>query len=147
MKRDRRQGLLPTTLVNSALVCRWGIFSRESRSCLPSLLKGFGHRRSRARKRRPLRRQPDDHNFGSLLMVAVTAGAFLLVIWVATKALFFFLHESSIPLNASSQSATQFGVTKRHRFLKILRYSLSELRSVKRQRRVNIPFTSVLREK
>ena len=53
-----------------------------------------------------MRRQPDDHNFGSLLMLAVTAGAFLLVIWVATKALFFFLHESSIPLNASSQSAS-----------------------------------------
>jgi hypothetical protein len=29
-------------------------------------------------KRRPLRRQPNDHNnFGSLLMLAVTAGAFL----------------------------------------------------------------------
>jgi hypothetical protein len=27
-------------------------------------------------ERRPLRRQPDDHNFGSLLMLAVTAGAF-----------------------------------------------------------------------
>jgi hypothetical protein len=34
------------------------------------------------------------------------AGAFLLVTWVATQALFFFLHESSIPLNASSQSAS-----------------------------------------
>jgi hypothetical protein len=33
---------------------------------------------------RPLRRQPNDHNFGSL-MLAVTAGAFLLVAWVATK--------------------------------------------------------------
>ena len=46
---------------------------------------------------RPLRRQPDDHNFGSLMMLAVTAGAFLLVTWVATKALFFFLQESPIP--------------------------------------------------
>jgi hypothetical protein len=27
-------------------------------------------------KRRPLRRQPNEHNFGSLLMLAVTAGAF-----------------------------------------------------------------------
>jgi hypothetical protein len=27
---------------------------------------------------RLLRRQPEDHNFGSLLMLAVTAGAFLL---------------------------------------------------------------------
>jgi tetratricopeptide (TPR) repeat protein len=32
-----------------------------------------------------LRRQPNDHNFGSLLMLAVTAGAFLLVTWIATK--------------------------------------------------------------
>ena len=35
-------------------------------------------------ERRPLRRQPSDHNFSSLLMLAVTAGAFLLVTWVAT---------------------------------------------------------------
>jgi hypothetical protein len=48
-------------------------------------------------EKRPLRRQPDDHHFGSLLMLAVTAGAFLLVTWVATKALFFFLQESPIP--------------------------------------------------
>jgi hypothetical protein len=44
-----------------------------------------------------LRRQPDDHNFGSLLMLAITAGAFLLVTWVAAKALFFFLQEAPIP--------------------------------------------------
>ena len=48
-------------------------------------------------EKRPLRRQPDDHHFGSLLMLAVTAGAFLLVAWVATKALFFFLQEAPIP--------------------------------------------------
>ena len=48
-------------------------------------------------EKRPLRRQPDDHNFGSLLTLAVTAGAFLLVTWVATKALFFFLQEAPIP--------------------------------------------------
>jgi hypothetical protein len=47
-------------------------------------------------ERRPLRRQPEDHNFGSLMMLAVTAGAFLLVTWVATKGLFFFLQESPI---------------------------------------------------
>jgi hypothetical protein len=29
-------------------------------------------------KRRPLRRKPNDHNFGLLIMLAVTAGAFLL---------------------------------------------------------------------
>jgi hypothetical protein len=36
-------------------------------------------------------------HFGSLLMLAVRAGAFLLVTWVATKALFFFLQEAPIP--------------------------------------------------
>jgi hypothetical protein len=46
---------------------------------------------------RPLRRQPEDHHFWSLIMLAVTAGAFLLVTWVATKALFFFLSEAPIP--------------------------------------------------
>jgi hypothetical protein len=35
-----------------------------------------------------------DHNFGSLIMLAVTAAAFLLVAWVATRGLFFFLQES-----------------------------------------------------
>ena len=34
--------------------------------------------------------------FGSLLMLAVTAAAFLLVTWIATKGLFFFLQESAI---------------------------------------------------
>jgi hypothetical protein len=43
--------------------------------------------------RRPLRRQRDDHNFGSLLMLAVTAGAFLLEAWAATKGSFFFFRE------------------------------------------------------
>jgi hypothetical protein len=50
----------------------------------------------RVEEKRPLRRQLEDHNFGSLLMLAVTAGAFLLVTWVATKGLFFFLQESPI---------------------------------------------------
>ena len=45
---------------------------------------------------RSLRRLPEDHNFGSLLMLAVTAGAFLMVTWVASKALFFFLQASPI---------------------------------------------------
>jgi hypothetical protein len=43
-----------------------------------------------------LRRQTEDHHFGSLMMLALTAGAFLLVAWVATKGLFFFLQESPI---------------------------------------------------
>jgi hypothetical protein len=37
----------------------------------------------------------DDHHFGSLLMLAVTAGAFLLVTWIAIKAPFVFLSEES----------------------------------------------------
>jgi hypothetical protein len=48
-------------------------------------------------EKRPLRRQADDHHFWSLIMLAVTAGAFLLVVWVATKALFVFLQEFPIP--------------------------------------------------
>ena len=48
-------------------------------------------------ERRPLRRQPEDHHFWSLIKLAATAGAFLLVVWVATKALFFFLQEARIP--------------------------------------------------
>ena len=48
-------------------------------------------------EKRELRRRPDNHHFGSLLMLAVTAGAFLLVTWVATKALFLNLQESPIP--------------------------------------------------
>jgi hypothetical protein len=42
-------------------------------------------------EKRPMRRQPDDHNFNSLKMLAVTAGAFLLVTWLATKALLLLL--------------------------------------------------------
>ena len=48
-------------------------------------------------KQRPLRRRADDHYFGSFLMLAVTAGALLLVTWIATKALFVFLQESPLP--------------------------------------------------
>jgi hypothetical protein len=48
-------------------------------------------------EKRPLRRQADDHHLWSLIMLAVTAGAFLLVTWVATKALFLLLQESPIP--------------------------------------------------
>jgi hypothetical protein len=32
-------------------------------------------------EKRPLPRQPDDHQFWSLIMLGVTAGAFLLVVW------------------------------------------------------------------
>jgi hypothetical protein len=37
------------------------------------------------------RRQPDGHNFGSLMTLAATAGAFLLVTWVGTTAVFLLL--------------------------------------------------------
>jgi hypothetical protein len=49
------------------------------------------------KKDAPCAGSPDDHHFGSLIMLAVTAGAFLLVVWVATKALFFFLQEAPFP--------------------------------------------------
>ena len=42
-------------------------------------------------EKRPMRRQPDDHHFWSRIMLAVMTGGFLLVVWVATKALFVFL--------------------------------------------------------
>jgi hypothetical protein len=45
----------------------------------------------------PMRSQPDGYHFWSLKMLAVMAVAFLLVVWVATKALFVFLQESPIP--------------------------------------------------
>jgi hypothetical protein len=48
-------------------------------------------------QRRLPRRQSDDHHLWSLIMLAVTAGGFLLVTWAATKALIFFLQESPIP--------------------------------------------------
>jgi hypothetical protein len=38
-------------------------------------------------KRRPRRRQPNDPYFGSLIMLAVTAGTFLLATWVAMTGL------------------------------------------------------------
>jgi hypothetical protein len=50
----------------------------------------------RVEERRPMRRQPVDHHFGSLLMLAVTVGTFLLVTWIATKSLLFLLQESTI---------------------------------------------------
>jgi hypothetical protein len=54
-------------------------------------------------EKRPLRRQPDDHKFGSLLMLAVTAGAFLLVTWAATKALLFLPPRGSNPMKTDRQ--------------------------------------------
>ena len=48
-------------------------------------------------EKRPLRRQPENYHFWLLIMLAITAGAFLLAVWVATKALFFFLQEAPIP--------------------------------------------------
>jgi hypothetical protein len=47
-------------------------------------------------EKRPMRRQPEDYHFWSLIMLAVTAAAFLLIVWVATKALFVFLQEAPL---------------------------------------------------
>ena len=65
---------------------------RDSFDCLRRGWVGCG-----VEEKRPLRRQNEDHHFWSLIMLAVTAAAFLLVVWVATKALFVFLQESPIP--------------------------------------------------
>jgi hypothetical protein len=54
-------------------------------------------------EKRELRRQPDDQYFGSLMMLAITAGAFLLVVWMATKALFFLSSRGSDPLKTAWQ--------------------------------------------
>jgi hypothetical protein len=53
-----------------------------------------------------LRRQADDHHFGSLIILAITAGAFLLVAWIATKALIVFLREAPIPLKPVGKGAS-----------------------------------------
>jgi hypothetical protein len=50
-------------------------------------------RNSQGTEKRPLHRQPENHNFGSLIMLAVTAGAFLLITWVATKTVLLFLQQ------------------------------------------------------
>jgi hypothetical protein len=47
-------------------------------------------------QRRPLRRQPEDHNFGSLIMLAATAGRRSAGDVGCQKGLFFFLQESPI---------------------------------------------------
>ena len=56
-------------------------------------------------EKRELRRQPDNQHFGSLLMLAVTVGAFLPITWVATKYSFSFFKKlgSSDPLKADWQ--------------------------------------------
>ena len=59
-------------------------------------------------ERRPPRRQPEDHNFGSLLMLAVTAGAFLLTTWIATKAVLFFLQSLPFLENRLAKACPRF---------------------------------------
>ena len=75
-------------------------------------------------EKRPLRRQPEDHNFWSLIMLAVTAGAFLLVVWVATKALFFFLQESpcgpGIPLEIACFTEERGLPARKHDLFSVL---------------------------
>ena len=58
-------------------------------------------------EKRELRRRPDNHHFGSLLMLAATAGVFLLITWVGTKALIFFLQETPIRLSSFCRRSTQ----------------------------------------
>jgi hypothetical protein len=48
-------------------------------------------------EKRPLRRQPEDHHFWSLIMLAVIAAAFLLVVWVATRTPVVFLRVANGP--------------------------------------------------
>ena len=50
-----------------------------------------------AEERRPLCRQPDDHHFGSFIMLAVTAGALSAGHMGGYKNALFFLQESLIP--------------------------------------------------
>jgi hypothetical protein len=54
-------------------------------------------------KRRPLRLQSDDHHFASLLMLAVTAGALMLVAGECHEGAFGFPSRVSRPLKASWQ--------------------------------------------
>jgi hypothetical protein len=54
-------------------------------------------------ERRPSGRQPDDHHFGSLLMLAVIAGAFLLVLWVGHEGSLFPPPRVSNPLSGDWQ--------------------------------------------
>ena len=54
-------------------------------------------------EKRPLRRQPEDHHFGSLMMLAVTAGAFLLVTWVSHEGALFLPPRGSNPLKTDWQ--------------------------------------------
>ena len=51
----------------------------------------------RVEEKRPLQRQPEDHNFGSLMMLAVTTGAFLLLTSAATKTLLLLLQAPQMP--------------------------------------------------
>jgi tetratricopeptide (TPR) repeat protein len=53
--------------------------------------------------KRPLRRQPEDHHFGSLLMLAIIAGGFLLVVWGSHEAAFLLPPAISNPLKADWQ--------------------------------------------
>src|SRR4029077_992922 len=59
-------------------------------------------------QRRALRPQPDDPHFGSLITLALMAVAFLLIVWVATKALFVRPGHKAYPASAR-QCRAQFG--------------------------------------
>ena len=57
----------------------FGLAVRSLRALLQQLRQSQGP--LPMEEKRPLRRQPDDHQFWSLIMLGVTAGAFLLVVW------------------------------------------------------------------
>ncbi len=65
---------------------------------------------SRSEERRPLRRRPQDCNFGSLIMLAVTAGAFLLVTWSQRKPYCF--SSNSLQFLEDRLAKTCFGVKR-----------------------------------
>ena len=84
-------------MVLEVAIARYGVPEHLRSDNGPSLSpmpswNGWPSKRSLGvQERRPRRRHSDGHHFGSLLVLAVTAGAFMLVTWIATKALFVFL--------------------------------------------------------
>jgi hypothetical protein len=72
----------------------WTILTAAASRLFRAQMMSFSRRME---EKRPMRRQPDDHHFWSRIMLAVMTGGFLLVAWLATKALFSFLQEAPIP--------------------------------------------------
>jgi hypothetical protein len=70
----RMPEIIPTSGTND-----FDLAVRSLRAFLQRLRQSQEPPASQWKKKRPLRRQPDDHHFWSLIMLAVTAGGFLLV--------------------------------------------------------------------